>query len=626
MFDWHVADDENAQLPDAPPPTEHPRRWWLITAVSLLCLLLAGWLFIRSRLNRAQEQLNQQIQTLLTLQTQAVQTGDGELFFSFLATDPAWQFAQLRPENLAFFRATPQVTRAEQHGEYIWANVTWTAENGTWQRIAFYQQIGGQLLYTPTAPDYWGQQHRTNQTWGIFEFYEADAAWAVDIVSFVDEAVAELCAVGCQNRPFTLTISHTFTETAESNHLILPSPRLVALTADGKPAILFWKQLHQSLVDHLAPAPIRFAVPAQTAHLLDYERAAADFMAAHPGMRVELVPVEAITPDLLLTVDAVAMPPTADFIAAGWVKDLTPFFATDNTFNSQVDFPPQILTGTHWQGRTWFMPQAAAMRLVFYDTSIYEQISLATPQLFTTWQDIERDTNILFTSTTASQEMEWGFLDISRDSLYAYAASQQTDNLFQPLSAASVIATLEWYQQTVGQLQPNLTVLSAAERETVLITWQSVDRRAILWVDEPVSYEHRLQLAPLGVAALPGADIRSTATPLTLHGSFISQFSKRPFSTWQWLVFLSYQPPSPRYRYIPARLSVAASTNYWDTLPPALRPPMQTAYRTARPIQIGEQAYFSWDVLTAVLSHTLTPQQATQQTTNYPWFRCPTCN
>lgn len=585
---------------------------------------MSAWLFVRARLQQQETQLKEEVQTILNLQHQAYLDGDGELFFSFFPPDPAWRMVQLWPQNQVVYRTGAQVTRAELHEDTIWANIAWVVTGQTWQRIAFFQRQNGQLRQVPDAPMYWGEPRSTRQSWGSFEFYETDAAWAVSIVTFVDGVVAELCPAGCQNLPFTLSIEPGFGQTADSTHIMIPSPRLLALDETGEPAPPFWQQLHQQLQDRLTPGTIRFAVPNAATQPVDYQRAAAQFITLYPGMKVEIVPVEAITLDLLATVDGAAIPATADLIAAGAVMDLTDFVQTDATF-FQEDFPSPVWHGTGWQNRVWFVPQAARMPLIFYDRTAFQQVALPQPNFFITWEEMERDVALVLGAKTADSPLEWGFLDVTLATLFAQATRWETtihtsrDPLNTPLSLEGLEAAFSWYQKAAGtrlHYLPDLTTLPPAERELVMTRWQSASRRAIFWVDEPGNYEYQLLLAAIGVTPFP----QSSITPLELEGSLMSQSSQRPFSTWLWLKFLSTYPPAPGYRYIPARYTTIEVTDYWERLPEPLRLPMQAAFKTARPIWIEEQPYFSWELLTAVMEDQRAIQQILQQAGRVNWF------
>jgi hypothetical protein len=124
----------------------------------------------------------------------------------------------------------------------------------------------------------------------------------------------------------------------------------------------------------------------------------------------------------------------------------------------------------------------------------------------------------------------------------------------------------------------------------------------------------------MGVVPFPGSDHFDGVTPLSVEGNFISQHSERPLAVWQWLKFLSYQRPAPRFRLAPARASVADQTHYWASLPRPLGEAMRTAFPFARPILLEEQAYFSWELLAAVVSGELTAVEAGQRQPKLVWF------
>jgi hypothetical protein len=170
-----------------------------------------------------------------------------------------------------------------------------------------------------------------------------------------------------------------------------------------------------------------------------------------------------------------------------------------------------------------------------------------------------------------------------------------------------------------GQM-PDLTQIPARERENLLLNWQSAHRRAVIWVDFPRRYEFQLLLAPLGVVLFPGSNRFDGVTPLHIQGHFISQHSTNPRAVWAWLNFLSFWPPRPQFRMIPARPSVAEESGFWQILPRELGNPMRIAFPFARPIRLEEQRYFTEAQVTAVLSGTHSPAQAAHQVKPIRWF------
>ena len=141
-----------------------------------------------------------------------------------------------------------------------------------------------------------------------------------------------------------------------------------------------------------------------------------------------------------------------------------------------------------------------------------------------------------------------------------------------------------------------------------------------IWVDEPLYYEHRTAMFPMGVVPFPGSESFESYTPLWVTGSFISQQSERPLAMWQWLKFLSRWPPMPHYRLIPARSSVSERVDFWNRLPRELGEPMRAAFPLARAVRLQEQAIFSWAAVRAVMEGKLTAQQAAQQGRSFAWF------
>ena len=636
QFDWQFGEsDEEREKPvragKARRPINEALWFWIATAV-VAALLVAGWQIGQRQLAQVETRLRQGVQVVLDLEHEAVLAGDGELFLSVQAPDPAWFSAQLLAENQAANRAGLQATRVEQHEDYVWANVIWTEGGETWQRIAFFLWQDGRFVHVPAAPGYWGQRRSSTREWGELIVHEVDSAWADAIADFVAGVVAESCDAGCleEQRPFTLFITADFSQTAAPGRIHVPSPRLLALTEAGEPASLFWNDLRRRIEAHLTPVTIRFAAPPDEYQLLDYKRAAADFMLAYPHITIELVHLEDLPDDPLAALagfDGAAVTPTAEMITAGLVYDLTDFVQTDPNFD-EADFYEQIWQGAHWQERMWFMPQAAAMPLIFYDKAAYHQAGLPEPSLRWTWEEMAGDISVLVAAQPEESSLKWGFLDVGRDALFSYAynwnnaCGEAVARCRRQLQPQDVAAALEWYSQMISRPggMPDLARLSPLERANLMVNYQGAQRQAAVWVDEPVNYEHYLLLDPVGVVPFPGSDRFDGITPLWLRGNFISRQSRQPLAMWQWIKYLSYLPPAPRWRLVPARPSDAIRTRYWINLPQPLGDVMRTAFPFAQPVSLGDQNYFSWFQLAAVTTGKITVQEAAQQPPAIIWF------
>ncbi len=640
QFDWEIGDLEEEK--EEAVIVSH-RRWWLIdyfwfllaTAV-LIGLLIGGWRVGQAQLDRSEKRLMERVQTVLDLERQAFLDGDGELYFSIQAADPAWISAQLHPENQEPVQAGLQVTRARAQDEIIWANASWTTERQTWQRILFFEWRDGHPVHVQNDSNYWGKTQRSKYGWGELVYHEIDEPWAETIANFVTKLTIEICVSGnCifDPLPFTLEIRSDYAKTAAPDQINIPSPRLLALTEDGRPAPPFWRLLKEKIEDHLTHAIIRFAVPPNRIQdgqtLMDYRQIANRFMSENPDITVELIFLDEFPDDptvLAAEYDGASIPPTEEMLKAGLVLDLTDYVNTDPGFD-QADFYEQIWQGASWQDRTWFMPQAAGMRVLYYDKQAYELANLPEPSLRWTWNEMASDLEAILAVLPDSSNLTWSFLDSGLDSFLSYAynwnnhCTKSATVLCQnPLKSENLQAAFEWYKQMINQpgKMPDVTQLSPEELHTFFLSNQGARRKAAVWIDRPVSYEHHLLLSSMGIVPFPGSDRFDGITPLWVQGGFISQQSDRPLAVWRWLKYLSYQRPPPRL--VPARPSVAEATFYWTGLPRPLGDVMRTAFPFARPVSISEQSYL-WGRLAAVIAGELSPAEASQQPTEIKWFQ-----
>ncbi|MCP4415408.1 MAG: extracellular solute-binding protein [Chloroflexi bacterium] len=653
QFNWHVGEDEdNEMLEEVHVDSSRAVFPYLLvigTAVALV-LLIGSWQVGQKEVEQSEDTLQAEVQALLNFQHDAFLQGDGNLFFSGYYSDPAFRAAQLLPYNLEAHRAGLQITNVRQQDEFIWVNVSWEAENETYQRILFFTQRGDRLSQVASDEAFWGVWVVRELDWGTLGFFEIDRKWADAFETAVTPTIHTLCADGC-SLPLTISIVDHYGETAVANQIRMPSPRLIGLDENGDPASQFWLTLEQKIADRLTPATIKFAIPPPVGQtklfLLDYEQAARDFMALHPNIAVELTIMDTIPDDisrLATEFDGAAIVPTQDMLAAGLVFDLSDYIKSDPDFD-QADFYEQVWQGALWQERVWIIPQAAQMHVLFYDRKAYQNAELPEPSLRLTWNELAHDISTLLPD--ANQDvMQWGYLDTGLDSLYSYAYNWNNQCTLAatilcqtPLRTQNVAAALEWYQQMVvhEQSMPNLVkdlpqllspvtltfmneeVLPYQLEEFLLSNFQSSRRTAAIWVDEPIAYEYQHLIFPLGVVPFPGSDRFDGITPLRVQGNFISQGSKRPFAVWQWIKFLSDQRPAPRY--VPARPSVANQMGFWRSLPQPLGDVMRTAFPFARPITVEEQTAITWEQVTAVVSGELTPSQAANQRNDLFWFK-----
>ncbi len=653
QFKWEF--DESPEIRPQPENERGSRGGgitFLIAAVLVTMAVLGTWAFFKQRAEKSEADLVASAQEILDLQHMAFSEGDGDLFFSLHSGDPQWFSAQLLLENQAINRAGMTATDAEQHGEFVWVNAAWDEEGETLQRILFLEQRAGRLRQAPADAGYWGNQLSKEFEWGTLEYHTVEDAWADSIGNYIGNSIESICRNAClsDKLPLVVVVRADYVETAEPGYIHVPSPRLQGLDLDGRPSSLFWQDLDRRINSYLSPATVRFAVPPVESRgpyrwLVNYRRLADEFNATHPDIAIEIVEVDDLPEDrtaLAQAYDGAAFVPSEAMLASGLVRSLNDYLESDPDFD-HADFYDQIWQGAVWHERTWFMPQAAEMPILYYDLKAYELAEHTVPSSRWTWEEMAEDVSTIIADQPQEGALDWGLLDVSLNTLYSYAynwnnqCTEETAVLCQmPLSEQNVAAALDRYAQManqpgqmpdlVHQLSDSFSPAQMASLETMLrddpytllLNFQGSQRKAAVWVDSPLHYEFNLLLAPVGVVSFPGSDRFDGITPLSVYGSFISRSSEYPLAVWKWLKFLSYQSPIPRF--IPARPSVADQSGYWKQLPHPLGNVMRTAFPFARPVTIDEKNMITWQQVADVVSGELTPVQAANKREASRWF------
>ncbi|MCA9957118.1 MAG: hypothetical protein KC434_20460, partial [Anaerolineales bacterium] len=262
-FDWQIGEEEDGRISPHPTAVSRQSRLWFWLGLTAVLLLSGGWLWrtLQAQLADAGHAAVEMTQVALNFERDAYLAGDGDLFYSFQASQPDWFSAQLQPLNGRLYRHNPIITQAERHDAYFWANVQWAEGSQIYQRVAFWQmQPDGSLIHQPEAPGYWGGFDSALYPWGQLDYFQIDADLAGQIGPYVTAQIAALCRDNCPTaeRPFILTLANDFAETAAPNQMRVPSPRLVGLDENGAPSDLFWELLDGRLVDRFGRITLRF--------------------------------------------------------------------------------------------------------------------------------------------------------------------------------------------------------------------------------------------------------------------------------------------------------------------------------------------------------------------------------
>lgn len=630
-FDWTHDENESPFTPSPQGEPPAPRtRWSRWFALVIITLLLAGlaWVGLMWLSARVDPRLREAVRAYLQLEQDAMRSGDGERFFSLQDDDPAWRSAQLLPVNQIFNAADRSLVSLERHGQDVWVTLASpdpaAPAAGPVIRMAFYRWAGGALRRIATDPAFWGETLTVEQPWGTLVISTRDGNLANAIGASIEADIADLCTPACGSiPPVIVTIAPDYGTTAAPGHIRVPSPRLLGIDGEGAPSASFRNLLRARLADVLTPATIRFGVPAQ--QLASYQDVAREFGSKYPGITVE---IEALPSPETLTwtdideLDSALLVPDVDWITAGRVLDLTDFAATDPDFRAN-DWTSLALDGARWRDRLWMLPLYQKASLLLIDANAYEAAGLtdASP---TEWPALGQNL-ITVINAPGNEHLRWGFVDLSEDSLFAYALDSQcltagAVSCRQRLGEQAIAAALAWYRRWVEEgIAPDVTGLDAQARINFALNHQSNPRTVASWVDPPNYYEHHVQIAPLIIHPLPGLEGREV-TPVDVRGSFIRAESERPRAVWAWLMYLSRTRPVDEARALPARPSVTETIDYWGQKPPALQSPLRAAFSNGRAIRLDERHLFPRDDLARLLAGEASAEELAADWLEIGWF------
>jgi len=600
-FDWQM--EEEGEPDDNDP--RGPRPWWIWWVLLAVLVGVGGgvgyvWRLGQTEIDEETAQRTAQVSERFAELVDMYELPDLQPFYDEAGLDQTWQARQLHPENVAFWQGNPQVTHIERNGLEIWANVMWTTDRGeTRQRIVYFEERGDDVRLRDQSRRFWGNPRRHTAAWGSIRYYNIDEVYIAPLDSVLDDVLAEQCVtLACAD--LTVLLTDTWQETAATDTLRLPSPRLWGLDENGQPTASYWAYVRQQTAVLVGETMIRFAVP--RAELSRYQTVLQQYMAANPRRQVELVPYDQLPTDpaeFLSLVDGAMMVPRLELVQNGRMRDITDFANTDPAFATH-DFYEQIWSAPWWQERMWGMPHTAELPLVYYDVAAYREAGLDRPQLDWTWEDLQQQATIL----TKDAGFEWGMATYNQDLLYSYvynqsnACEEEVAILCNPVvQTGDVAATLDFYD-TFFSYAPDLRGLSDFERVVVFQNQVSPSTATTaLWVDIPAEYERHFLSRGSQVTIFPGSEQFPGVTPLQVSSAVMSSETNQARAVWDWFSFLSYQYPNKVARQIPARPSVARTVLYWESLPRELHQPMVLAFPNARPILLEEQELFADSVL-----------------------------
>lgn len=327
---------------------------------------------------------------------------------------------------------------------------------------------------------------------------------------------------------------------------------------------------------------IRFAIYEwQRGH---YETLAAAFMQDNPGIHIQLVPIRVTQSSLsgvaetwqqlASTADVINLEPDRLATQVGLLRDLTPFIEADAGFQPD-DFYPGLLAQYQWAGGIWGLTTAVSYQILFYNKTAFDRASLPYPQPDWTWEDFLAAARTL-TIRESDSVTQWGFVQPWPNHLPFIEGRvpliDETTILPKPrFDQPDVITAVRWYSDLhlVHQVipYPNAPAHPLPDGEELIAHGQ-----AAMWQGTSARWpQPDAQVSP-GVVPYPVGESGDHTTPAFGEGLSMSAGTASPEATWQWMVFVSRQPPynPDMTQLLPARRSVAESSGFWQTIHPEL--------------------------------------------------------
>ena len=305
-----------------------------------------------------------------------------------------------------------------------------------------------------------------------------------------------------------------------------------------------------------------------------YDELIAQFEAQNEDVRVRLVPLDpvlnwatghdwrqiATTADVVLFADR---PATADVTV---FRDLTPFLNSDPV--DTADYWPGIVNHCQEGGYLYGWPVTATPDLIFYDAAAFSEANLPQPAPGWTWAEMAQ---------AAAQLTQREGDDVSRYGLVVNGSLLEGSLAARLLTtpASQVAAATEWFVRLARQGD---IWTSGTAGEPGLDSLLRAGRVA-MWNDTPLNLSHRRSTISEKISAVPYPhDTQfSQTTPAVVDCAYISAGSQQPDAAWRWISFLTAQAhPNDRFR-IPARPSIAQSSDAFERLPTDLQEPIRYA-------------------------------------------------
>ncbi len=315
--------------------------------------------------------------------------------------------------------------------------------------------------------------------------------------------------------------------------------------------------------------------------------AIAQFEKENPGITVKTEAVPLAQRDVKFTtairagegpdVFALDANPVRQYIAEGWVRDLTPFIKNEGGDKFLADFYPNALMPVTVDGKVYGVPKNTVAMVLVYNEKLFKEAGINEPPK--TWDEFRETAKKLTRSSTASGPIDrWAFTVVMAPAGFDLRVSSiirgfggdflTPDGKHSALNTPEVKAGFNFILDLIQQdktIPPGVTQVDANGARRMLANQQVAMKIGTTWSLPEVSGMNPnlkgwevLKMAPIPTAS--GAE-QTARTTLYQKSLFINKNTKHPEEAWKLVKFLTEPARMQRWFDDNNMLSARASVN-----------------------------------------------------------------
>lgn len=331
-----------------------------------------------------------------------------------------------------------------------------------------------------------------------------------------------------------------------------------------------------------------------------YTTLAEAFTAENPNIRIQLVSLDGRlapgdAPDryrqIAQTTD-VFVYNTLDSIGIEQVAlELSPWLNASTNF-APDDFYPGLLA--RGENSVWGVPLASTYYLIYYNKAIFDTAGMDYPAADWTWETFRMMAQAL-TVPDGDEVAQWGFVPIGLWPLTTTLLDGTPATAMLIFTTDEMMTQVEWlaflFRDDIPWFDNYGQINAVPTGQLELIG----NQKTAMWVDDH-TFAWANRRAGISVAPYPSG-LLGDGVPMRVQQAAISRGTAYPEAAWLWIDFLSRQAPVGRG--VPGRRSVAAATNYWDTLDTPVRTAVQQSVERGIPFTLNSPAQTALDTAVA---------------------------